>query len=427
MYIALFCCGAVLALWGGNAGADSRQVRVLDVKGTIVPVVADYISRGISEAEDNGDTACVIILNTPGGLLDTTEKIVGRIMNARVPVIVYVAPQGAWAASAGTFIAVSAHLSAMAPATSIGAAHPVSVGEEMSETAQKKATEYSAAWIVSIAEKRGRDPVEVEAAVRESKSFTASEAVESRLVDYTADDLESLLKQVNGRKVILADGKEVILNTGGTAVVKSEMTALEKFLHMISHPNIAYILLTLASIGLITELSNPGLIFPGVIGGLCLFLAFYSLGVLNAYWAGLALILLALGLFVTEIFVPAYGILTSGGIVSLVIGSLILFSGSDASMEFDKSLIIYVTIFFALFVGLLVWAAVRGQKRRVTTGKEGMIDQIALVKIALEPQGMVLVEGELWKAILDEGSAPAGEEVVIKKVDNLKLYVTRKK
>ena len=427
MYIALFCCGAVLALWGGNAGADSRQVRVLDVKGTIVPVVADYISRGISEAEDNGDTACVIILNTPGGLLDTTEKIVGRIMNARVPVIVYVAPQGAWAASAGTFIAVSAHLSAMAPATSIGAAHPVSVGEEMSETAQKKATEYSAAWIVSIAEKRGRDPVEVEAAVRESKSFTASEAVESRLVDYTADDLESLLKQVNGRKVILADGKEVILNTGGTAVVKSEMTALEKFLHMISHPNIAYILLTLASIGLITELSNPGLIFPGVIGGLCLFLAFYSLGVLDAYWAGLALILLALGLFVTEIFVPAYGILTSGGIVSLVIGSLILFSGSDASMEFDKSLIIYVTIFFALFVGLLVWAAVRGQKRRVTTGKEGMIDQIALVKIALEPQGMVLVEGELWKAILDEGSAPAGEEVVIKKVDNLKLYVTRKK
>jgi membrane-bound serine protease (ClpP class) len=315
----------------------------------------------------------------------------------------------------------------MAPATSIGAAHPVSVGEEMTDTAQKKATEYSAAWIASIAEKRGRDPAEVEAAVRESKSFTASQAVESKLVDFTADDLDSLLKQLNGRKVVLADGKEVTLNTEGAEVVRSDMTALERFLHMISHPNIAYILLTLASIGLITEISNPGLVFPGVIGGLCLLLAFYSLGVLNAYWAGLALILLALGLFVTEIFVPAYGILTSGGIVSLVIGSLILFSGSDSSMEFDKSLIIYVAIFFALFVGLLVWAAVRGQRRRVTTGQEGMIGQVALVKIALEPQGMVLVEGELWKAILDDGSAPAGEEVVIQKVDNLKLYVTRKK
>ena len=306
------------------------------------------------------------------------------------------------------------------------------MGSEMcirdrSDTVQKKATEYSAAWISSIAEKRGRDPVQVEAAVRESKSFTASQAVENKLVDFTADDINSLLKQVNGRKVVLADGKEVTLNTDGAVVVKSDMTALEKFLHMISHPNIAYILLTLASIGLITEISNPGLIFPGVIGGLCLFLAFYSLGVLNAYWAGLLLILLALGLFVTEIFIPAYGILTAGGIVSLVIGSLILFSGSEASMEFDKSLIIYVAVFFVIFVGLLVWATVRGQKRRVTTGKEGMIDQIALVKIALEPQGMVLVEGELWKAILDEGSAPVGEEVVIKKVDNLKLYVTKNK
>ena len=427
IYVTLFCCGAVLALWGGSADAGSSRVRVLEVKGTIVPVVADYISRGISEAEDSGDEACVIILNTPGGLLDTTEKIVGRIMNAGVPVIVYVAPQGAWAASAGTFIAVSAHISAMAPATSIGAAHPVSVGEEMTETAQKKATEYSVAWIASIAEKRGRDPVQVEAAVRESKSFTSSQAVENKLVDLTADDMDSLLMQLNGRKVVLADGKEVILNTEGADVIKSDMTALERFLHMISHPNIAYILLTLASIGLITEISNPGLIFPGVIGGLCLFLAFYSLGVLNAYWAGLALILLALGLFVTEIFVPAYGILTSGGIVSLVIGSLILFSGSDSSMEFDKSLIIYVAIFFALFVGLLVWAAVRGQRRRVTTGQEGMIGQVALVKIALEPQGMVLVEGELWKAILDEGSASAGEEVIVKKVDKLKLLVTRKK
>jgi membrane-bound serine protease (ClpP class) len=205
------------------------------------------------------------------------------------------------------------------------------------------------------------------------------------------------------------------------------MTLAEKILQVISHPNVAYILLTLASIGLITEISNPGLIFPGVVGGICLFLAFYSLGVLNAYWAGLLLILLAFGLFVTEIFIPAYGILTAGGIVSLVIGSLILFSESEASMEFDKSLIVFVAIFLAGFVAFLVWATVRGQKRKVTTGREGMIGQVAEVKNALKPTGMVLVEGELWKAEMDEGQAQPGEEVIIQKVDNLKLTVTKKK
>jgi len=427
LYLACFVLGMILCLLPVGAQADGGSVVVLTVKGNIVPVVADYISRGIGEAEDGGASVCIITLDTPGGLLDSTTKIVERIMNAKVPVVVYVSPHGAWAASAGTFITVSAHLSAMAPATSLGAAHPVSVGEQMPEDVQKKATEYSAAWIQSIAEKRGRDPSLVEAAVRESKSFTAKEAVEKKLVDFQADDLDSVIKQINGQKVILADGREVTIDTEEAGVTKSDMMLVEKILQVITHPNVAYILLTLASIGLITEISNPGLIFPGVIGGICLFLAFYSLGVLNAYWAGLLLIVLAFGLFVTEIFVPAYGILTSGGIVSLVIGSLILFSESEASMQFDKSLIVYVAVFLALFMAFLVWAVVRGQKRKVTTGKEGMIGQVAEVKIALEPRGMVMVEGELWKAELDEGQAHAGEEVIIKKVDNLKLYVTRKK
>ena len=427
LYISMFLAGLAISIAGCNSVPQAGKVQVLEVKGNIVPVVADYISRGIGEAEDSGATVCIITLDTPGGLLDSTERIVKRIMNARVPVVVYVSPHGAWAASAGTFITVSAHLSAMAPATSLGAAHPVSVGEQMPEDVQKKATEYSAAWIESIAEERGRDPSLVEAAVRESRSFTASEAFEKKLIDFQADDLDSVIKQINGRKVTLADGSEVTINTEGAEVSKSDMTLAEKILQVISHPNMAYILLTLASIGLITEISNPGLIFPGVVGGICLFLAFYSLGVLNAYWAGLLLILLAFGLFVTEIFVPAYGILTSGGIVSLVIGSLILFSESEASMEFDKSLIVFVAIFMAGFVALLVWAAIRGQKRKVTTGREGMIGQVAEVKIALKPRGMVLVEGELWKAEMDEGQAHPGEEVIIQKVDNLKLTVTKKK
>ena len=427
IYISMFLAGLALSIAGCNTSPEAGKVHVLEVKGNIVPVVADYISRGIGEAEDSGATVCIITLDTPGGLLDSTERIVKRIMNAKVPVVVYVSPHGAWAASAGTFITVSAHLSAMAPATSIGAAHPVSVGEQMPEDVQKKATEYSAAWIQSIAEKRGRDPALVEAAVRESKSFTASEAFEKKLIDFQADDLDSVIKQINGRKVTLADGSEVTINTEGAAVSKSDMTLAERILQIISHPNVAYILLTLASIGLITEISNPGLIFPGVVGGICLFLAFYSLGVLNAYWAGLLLILLAFGLFVTEIFVPAYGILTTGAIAALVIGSLILFSESEASMQFDKSLIVFVAIFLAGFVAFLVWAAVRGQKRKVTTGREGMIGQVAEVKAALKPRGMVLVEGELWKAELDEGQAQPGEEVIIQKVDNLKLSVTKKK
>ncbi|MCX6004339.1 MAG: nodulation protein NfeD [Chloroflexi bacterium] len=427
IYLLCLALGLVLSIASGSANANGREIRVLQVKGNIVPVVADYISRGIEEAEQAGSVACIIQLDTPGGLLNSTEDIVRRIMNAKVPVVVYVSPHGAWAASAGTFITISAHLSAMAPATSIGAAHPVSMGEEMPADVQKKATEYSVAWIQSIAEKRGRDPALVEAAVRESKSFTASQAVEAKLVDFFAEDLADVIKQIDGRTVTLADGRVVTIKTEGAAVIKSDMNGVEKFLHMISHPNVAYMLLSVASIGIITEVSNPGLIFPGVIGGICLFFAFYALGVLNAYWAGVLLILLAIGLFVTEIFVPAYGILTAGGIISLVIGSLILFSESEASMQIDTGLIAVVAIFFACFVAFLVWATVRGQRRKVTTGREGMIGQSATVKTALEPKGMVLVEGELWTAKLDSGSAQPGEEVVIQKIDNLKLFVTRKK
>ena len=428
IYIGLFLAGIVLAITGSRADAAGGNIRVLTVKGNIVPIVADYIDRGISRAEEEGSVACIIRLDTPGGLLDVTQNIVTRILNAKVPVVVYVSPQGAWAASAGTFITLSAHITAMAPATSIGAAHPVGAqGETLPDTAQQKATEYTAAWIQSIAEKRGRDPSLVEAAVRESKSFTATQAVDLKLVDFVADDLSSVVRQINGRQVTLADGRVLTIDTQGAAVIPDDMTGLEKFLLVISHPNVAYILLTLASVGLIAEISNPGMIFPGVFGGLSLFLAFYSLGVLNAYWAGVLLIFLAFGLFITEIFVPAYGILTSGGIISLVFGSLILFSGSDFSMEFNEGLIAIVAIVMAIFVGLLVWATVQGQRRRVTTGREGMIGQPAEVKTALKPKGMVMVEGELWAAELDSGAAQPGEEVIITRVDNLKLYVTKKK
>jgi len=408
-----------------TVNAGSSNIEILRIKGTIVPVVADYIERGISEAESKGSTACIIELNTPGGLLSSTEKIVQRILNARVPIVVYVSPQGSWAASAGTFITISAHIAAMAPGTSIGAAHPVSVGEEMPEEQAKKVTEYSSAWIRSIAEMRGRDSNQAELAVRESKSFTSDEALEANLIDLQADTLESLISQIDGMEVTLATGEEVIIDTTHYGLNRNEMSGVERFLHVISDPNIAYILMSLATIGLITEISNPGMIFPGVAGGISLLMAFYSLGVLNAYWAGVLLILLAFGLFVAEVYTPTFGILTAGGITAMVVGSLTLFSHS--SLEVNRGLIAVVTIVMTVFVAFLIWAVVRGQRRQVATGAEGLIGAVAIAQTALAPKGTVLVEGERWTARVDSGSVKPGEEVVVTKVEKLKLVVTKEK
>lgn len=426
-YIIILAILWVTAFVSSGVNAGSTDIEVLSVDGTIVPVVDDYLDRGISQAEANESIACIIELNTPGGLLNTTEDIVQRILNAEVPIVVYVSPSGSWAASAGTFITIAAHVAVMAPGTSMGAAHPVTVGEEMPEEVSKKVTEYSSAWIRSIAEMRGRDVEQAELAVSESKSFTASEALEANLIDFQADDLESLIRQLNGRKVTLASGREVIIDTSDHALGRNEMNPAERFLHVISDPNIAYILLSLATIGLITEISNPGLIFPGVVGGLCLFMAFYSLGVLNAYWAGLLLILLAFGLFVAEVFTPTFGILTAGGIVSLIIGSLVLFSHSSPAMEINRGLIAVVTILIAACIAFIVGAVVRGQRRRIETGAEGLIGRVAIAKTALAPKGTVLVDGELWKAEVDDGKIEPGEEVTITKVEGLKLSVTQRK
>jgi membrane-bound serine protease (ClpP class) len=408
------------------AAASPTTVEVLTVDGTIVPVIADYIDRGISQAEENGATACIIELNTPGGLLDSTEKIVQKIMNADVPIVVYVSPQGAWAASAGTFITLSAHIAAMAPATTIGAAHPVSAGgEEIPEDQMQKIVEFSAKWMRTIAEERGRNMEEAELAVTQSKSFTGVDALEYNLIDLRADNLESLIAQIDGWEVTLANGEEVVIDTTSYGTTRNEMNAIEKLLQTISDPNIAYILLTLATIGLIVEFYNPGLVFPGVAGGVSLLLAFYSLGVLNAYWGGIALILLAVGLFIAEYFTTSFGLFTAGGIASLVIGSLILFSHSPG-IEVDRRLIIGVTAGIAAFAVFVVGAIIRGQRRRKATGAEGMIGTIAIAKTPLDPTGTVLTQGELWTAASEGGKVAPGEEVIITKVEALKLWVTKK-
>jgi membrane-bound serine protease (ClpP class) len=426
-FLALLMISVAAGLGGSLiAAASPTTVEVLSVDGTIVPVIADYIDRGITQAEENGATVCIIELNTPGGLLDSTDRIVSKIMNAKVPIVVYVSPVNAWAASAGTFITLSANIAAMTPGTTIGAAHPVSAGgEEIPEDQMQKIVEFSAKWMRTIAEERGRNMEEAELAVTQSKSFTDVMALEYNLINLRADTLESLISQIDGWKVTLASGEEVTIDTTDYVQARNEMNAIEKFLQTISDPNIAYILLSLATIGLIVEISNPGMVFPGVAGGISLLLAFYSLGVLNAYWGGIALILLAVGLFIAEYFTTSFGLLTAGGVIALVVGSLILFSHSPG-VEVNRGLIAGVAAGFTAFAIFVIGAIVRGQRRRKATGAEGMIGKTAIAKTPLDPTGTVLAQGELWTAASEGGRVAPGEEVIITKVAELKLWVAKK-
>ncbi len=414
-------------LLSATTHAATQSVQILRVEGTIVPVVADYIDRGITKAEDENATVCIIELDTPGGLLGSTEEIVQRIMNADVPVVVYVSPKSAWAASAGTFITLSAHIAAMTPGTTIGAAHPVSAGgEEISEDQMKKIVEFSAKWMETIAQERGRNVEEAQLAVTESKSFTDVDALNANIIDLRADNLEDLISQINGWKVTLANGREVTIDTTAYEATRNEMSTVENFLHAISDPNIAYILLSIGSIGIIAEIYHPGAFFPGITGAISLLLAFYSLGVLDARWGGILLILLAFGLFIGEVLTTSFGIFTIGGITALVLGSLILFPAAGPLFQIDPWLIAVVAILIAAFFAFVIQRVVRVYRRQAFTGREELVGKTAVVKAALEPEGMVLIKGERWTAISEKGKVKPGEEVIITRVDGLKLYVTKK-
>jgi membrane-bound serine protease (ClpP class) len=408
--------------------ASSQPVRVLHVEGVIVPIVADYIDRGIGQAEGENAAACIIELDTPGGLLDSTETIVKRIMNADVPVVVYVSPKGAWAASAGTFITLSAHIAAMTPGTTIGAAHPVTGGgEEIPEDQMKKITEFSAKWMKTIAQERGRNMDEAQLAVTESKSFTDIDALDANIIDLRADSLDSLISQIDGWKVSLASGREVTINTSGYELAIQEMSFSERFLHAISNPNIAYILLSIGSLGIMAEIYHPGAFFPGITGAISLLLAFYALNVLEARWGGILLILLAFGLFIGEMLTTTFGLFTTGGVVALVLGSLILFPGGGASFQISPWLIATVVILVAAFVAFVVQRVIRVHRRQAYTGREELVGKTAVVRATLDPEGMVLFKGELWTAVSERGKVKPGEEVIITRVEGLKLYVTKKK
>jgi membrane-bound serine protease (ClpP class) len=449
----ILICFLLLLIWtsllliGTGSAATSSRIDVISVEGSIVPAVASYIDRGISEAESNQSTALVIELSTPGGLLSTTENIVDSILDSEVPVVVYV---NRWAGSAGTFITLASHVTSMAPGSRIGAASPVSVDSEegLSETMERKITEDTAARIRSLADLRGRNVKAAEATVLEALSFTDQEAlgikplsaeqqelleletpyIDPPLVDIGAGSIENLIAQLDGMTVNVA-GREVTLSTDEYTINEIGMSTIERFLQAISDPNIAYILLTLATTGLILELINPGTILPGVVGAVSLILAFYSLSVLEASWAGVLFIVLAFILFIAEVFTTSFGILTLGGLASLIMGSIILFGGGPElfQLQINWWVIALVAIVIAALFIFVVGAVVRSQRRRSVTGREGLVGQTATVRTEINPVGMVFIQGELWKATSESERIEPGEEAVVTKVDGLKLWVSKSK
>jgi membrane-bound serine protease (ClpP class) len=425
--ISVFLLAALLAT---GVYAQGPAVYVLTIEGTINPVLVDYVERGIEEAEDGGARALIIQIDTPGGLDTAMRDIVKLIVNSHVPVVVYVAPSGSRAASAGVFITMAGHVAAMSPNTAIGAAHPVSIGEEgeqaMSETMEDKVVNDAAAYIRSIAESHGRNMEWAEKAVRESVSATEQEALELNVIDLVASDLDDLLAQLDGREVTLINDQVITLHTADVDIVHIPMKAIESFLYTIADPNIAYILLSIATLGIMAELFNPGLIFPGIVGGICLLMAFYSLGVLPVNYAGILLIILAVGLFIGEVLTTSFGLFTIGGLVSLVAGSLILFKGASPEFQIDPWLIAVVCIVVAGVMIFIVQRAIAAHRRQASTGREELIGKTALVKVALNPEGMVLYKGERWTAISEGGEIKPGEEVVISSIDGLVLHVVKK-
>ncbi len=413
-----------------NVQAASPRVDVLTIKGTINPALVGYVERGIERAEDDGAEALIIQMDTPGGLDTAMRDIIQFIVQSRIPVVIYVSPAGARAASAGVFITMAAHVAVMAPNTAIGAAHPVSMGSDSGELPsgmEEKVVNDAAAYIRSIAEAHGRNMEWAEKAVRESVSATEREALELNVIDMIAPDLDTLLIQLDGRQVTMLDGRQITLQTLGATINYIPMKTIEGFLYAIADPNIAYILLSLAMLGITVEIFNPGLIFPGVVGGISLLLAFYSLQVLQAQYAGILLIVLAVGLFIAEVLTTTFGLFTAGGIVSLVIGSLILFQGASPVFRIDPWLIATVTIIIAAALVFVINRAVVAHRRQAKTGREELIGKTAVVKVALNPEGTIFLKGERWSAISEKGQIKPGEEVVINKIDGLTLYVTKKK
>jgi membrane-bound serine protease (ClpP class) len=408
-------------------GADGpAPVLVGTIKDEINPITARYVDRVVTDAEQDGAAAVVFVIDTPGGLIDSTYQITARFLTANVPVITFVAPQGARAASAGTFITMAGHVAAMAPNTNIGAAHPVdSSGGDIQGDLRLKAENDAVAHITNIARTRGRNVQWAEDAVRKSVSVRVDEALTLNVVDLEANDVRDLLAKIDGRTVKLPT-REVKLATAGAPVNDDGLNPIEAFLHLIVDPQIAVLLFTLGTYGIIFELSNPGLIFPGIVGVIAILLAFFAFGTLDANGAGIALMIFAIILFVLEIKVPAHGLLTVGGIVSLLIGLVILFPPLRPTLPglrvtVDPVVIAVIVALTAGFFAFLVRQAARFL--RMPIYRPTILGAVGVAKSDLAPEGIALVAAEDWTAVTESGPIPRGSKVRVKRVDGMRLIV----
>ena len=420
--------GAMLllaALAGVAPAAAAQPVSLIDLDGAITPITDRVLTMAVERAQADGAQALVVQLNTPGGLERSMRTMAQTILNAGIPVIVYVAPTGARAASAGVFITMAAHVAAMAPATNIGAAHPVTAGGgDMGKEMSKKVANDAAAFARSLAAERGRNVDWAEKAVRSSVSVTEREAVKLKVVDLVADNLQDLLAKVDGRVVKTARGT-VTLQTRDAAIKRIEIRFRDRFLALITDPNIAYILMMVGMLGIFFELQNPGVVLPGVIGGISLILAFFAFQSLPINWAGVLLILFGVALLIAEIKIASHGVLTIGGVISMVLGSFMLYDAPEVGFRVSWAVIVPTV---GATAGLFVWAVsagVRAMRRPAVTGVAGMVGRLAVARGNLGPEGHVNVDGEIWRAVAEGGAIPAGEKVRVTAVDGLTLRVSR--
>lgn len=439
---------------GASAGQESGPVMMIRIRGAIDVPSAEYLQRALRVAQEEDAQCLLVLLNTPGGLGQPMKDMTETLLNAPLPTIVYVYPAGAYAISAGTFVTLSAHIAAMHPATTIGAAHPVQLfsmpkvpeapegeegegegeGEEPAPAAapsadvmMEKIVNTFAQQARVIAQARGRNEEWAESAVRESVTATATEAFELGVIDLLADDIEALLAAVDGQEVSLPGGRTVTLRTAGEPVIEVTATAKEQFLHVLADPNILLVLLVLAGLGIMFELQNPGAILPGVIGGLSLLLALYSMAVLPVNYAGVGLIIFAMLLFLAEVKVVSHGVLTVGGVTAFVIGALMLMDTSlSPALRVSWQVIVVMAVLIAGFFLFVIGAAIRAHMRKVTTGGQGLLGAGGRVVTKLDPKGQTIVEGELWRARAVEGEIGEGEEISVVGQDGFTLLVRRR-
>ena len=398
-----------------------EKVIALPIDGVIHPITVDIVKDAIAQAQNEHAELLLVLLDTPGGLLDATRKIIQELSASPVPVITYVTPSGARAASAGFFLLEAGDVAAMSPGTNAGAASPVLLTGQMDDVMRKKVENDAAALLRSLTSRRGRNSDLAEQTIREAKSFTEKEALDQKLIEIIAPNQDQLFKQLNGREITRWDGRQQVLHLDKVTVIEARETSRERLMAAIADPNIGFILLVLGALGIYVEFTSPGLIFAGVLGGILFLLGLSSLSILPINWVGVALLLLAVTLFVLEAKFTSHGVLGIGGTISMILGALLLVNGPP-EVRIHLFTAIMVSVPFALITMFLVAIVVRARRNKVLTGASGMVGEVGISRTPLEPEGQILVHGEYWDAVAST-NIPAGARVRVKAVSGLKLLV----